>query len=91
VGSADGDEDAGFADLQTTEAVNDGYAMDGELFMQSTADFFHFGEGHGFVGFVVKIESGTAMRLVAHEAVESDDGTVLICADILDDGDRVDG
>ena len=85
MGSADGDEHAGFADLQAAEAMNDGHAIDGEFLVEQLADFAHFGEGHGFIGFVVEIQGAAAMGLVANETVEGDDGTVGVGAHLADD------
>ena len=37
MGRADGDEDAGFADFQASEAVNDGQAVNGKFFVEQCA------------------------------------------------------
>ena len=74
---ADGNEYAGFADLESPEPVNHGDAMDRVFFVELKADFAHFGEGHGFVGFVVQIESRTIVGLVADETIESDGGAIF--------------
>src|ERR1700751_4107289 len=51
---ADGDENAGFADLQATETVGGGDAVDRKFLVNFVADFADLCEGHGFVGFVFK-------------------------------------
>jgi hypothetical protein len=91
VGRADGYEDAGFANFEASEAVNHGHAMDAVFFVELGADFAHFGEGHGFVGFVVEVKSGAVVGLVADETVEGDDSTVLGSADMAGQLGHVDG
>jgi hypothetical protein len=88
---ADGDEDAGFADLEAAEAVDDSEAMNGKFDVHLDGNFADLGEGHGFVGFVVEVERGAAVRLVADAAVEGDDGAVLAGADVADEGGRING
>ena len=89
--SGDGDEDAGFANIQVAEAVNDGEAMDSELFADELADFFHLGEGHRFVGLVLEIQRGTPMGFVADEAVEGNDCAVLAGTNVADHLRHIDG
>jgi hypothetical protein len=88
---ADGDEDTGFADLKAAEAVNDRDAMDGKFGVHLRGDAADFGEGHGLVGFVVEVEGGTAVRLVADAAVEGDDGSIFAGADMVNEGGSVNG
>jgi hypothetical protein len=88
--SADGDEHAGFADFQAAQAVGDGYAVDGEFFVDGGRDFADFGQGHRLVGFVIEIKSAAAVGLVADASVKSDDGTVAGHADMVDQGGAVD-
>ena len=88
---ANGYEDTGFADFETAEAMNDGDVVNGESFVQLGGDLVHFGEGHGFVSFVVEIESGAIEGLIAHEAVKGDDGAVFGSADVADESGHVDG
>ncbi len=88
---ADCDEDAGFADFETAEAMNDCHAVNGEFFVELGGDLMHFGEGHGFVRFVVEIERGPIVGLIADEAVEGDDGAVFGGADLANEGGHVDG
>ncbi len=71
--------------------MDDGHAMNGEFFVELGGDFSHFGEGHGFVGFVVEIERGAIVGLIADEAVEGDDGAIFGSADVADEGGHVDG
>jgi hypothetical protein len=91
VGRADGDEDAGFADFEAAETMDDGDAVDFVFFVEKGGDFAHFGEGHGFVGFVVEVERGAIVGLIADEAVESDDGAVFGGADVADEHGEVNG
>ena len=70
MGGTYGDEDAGFPNFQAAQPVDHGHAMNGEFFVKVRDDFLHFGEGHGFVGFVFQIESTPVFRMIAHEAVE---------------------
>ena len=91
MGRADGDEDTGLADFQAAEAMNDGYTVDAIFFVELRGDLAHFGESHGFVGFVVEIESGAIVGLIADETVEGDDSAVFGGADVADEGRDVDG
>jgi len=88
---ADGDEDAGFADFEAAEAMDDGHAVNGEFFVHLGRDFSHFSKGHGFVSFVVEVESRTIVGLIADETVEGDDGAVFRSSDFADEGGHVDG
>ena len=74
---ADRDEDAGLANFEPAEPMHDGDAVDGEFRVNFGGDFSDFRERHRFVGFVVEIERAPAVRMVAHAAVEGDDGTVF--------------
>ena len=88
---ADGYKNARFANLEPAEAVNNCGAVDGELFVKLLADFAHFSEGHRFVRFVIEIESGSIVRLVADETVECDDGAVRGSANVANKSCRIDG
>lgn len=88
---ADSDENAGFADLETAEAVNDGDAVDGKFLVEGLADLPHLGESHGFVGLVIEVHGAAAVGFVAHETIEVNDGAVLIGAHALHDSGCVDG
>jgi len=77
--------------LQPAEAMNNGDAMDREFGVHLGGDFANLGEGHGLVSFVVEVESGAAVRLVADAAVEGDDGAVFASPDVTDKRCRVDG
>jgi hypothetical protein len=88
---ADGDEDACFADVEAAEAMDDGDAMDWKLGVHLGGDFADLGEGHGLVGFVVEVERGATVRLVANAAVEGDDGAVFAGAHVADKRCRVNG
>src|SRR5882672_598113 len=89
--SADGDENASFADFQAAEAMHNSDEVNGEFLVQLGRDFSNFGEGHGFVGFVVEIESGEIVGLIADETVEGDDRAVFGSADFADESGHVDG
>jgi len=91
VGRADGDEDAGLADFEAAEAMDDDDAVNFIFFVELGGDLAHFCEGHGFVGFVVEIESGAIVGLIADKAVEGYDGAVIGGADMADEGGHVDG
>src|SRR5208337_4535382 len=78
---ADSNEDAGFADFEAAEAVNDGDPVDGEFFVDQLANFFHLGEGHWFVGFVLEVQGASPVGFVANKAVEGHDRPILAVAD----------
>lgn len=88
---ADGDEYAGFANFQTAEAMRDGDAMNCKILVEMGGDFRHFEQRHGFVRFVVKVQCGAVMRLVADKAVERDDGTVLRGTNVTGELRRIQG
>src|SRR5882762_6869300 len=88
---ADGNEYAGFTDLEAPEPVDHGDAMDAIFFVKLGADFAHLGEGHGFVGFVVQVESRTIVGLIADETVEGGDGAIFGRAHVADERGHVDG
>jgi len=80
---ANGDKHAGFTDLEVAEAVENRHAVDGVGVMQVRADFAHLGERHGFVGFIFQIEGAASVGFIAHEAIECDDGAILIGAHVV--------
>jgi len=55
--------------------------MDGKLFMDQLADFFHLGKRHRFVRFVNEVLRASAMGLISDKTIESDDRSILIAAD----------
>lgn len=89
MGCAYGNEDAGFADFEAAETVGDGNAMDEIFFAELSTNLAHFSEGHGFVGFVLEVERGAIVGLIADEAVEGDDGAVFGGADLADESGHV--
>ena len=89
VRSADSDKDAGFANLEAAQAVNDGDAMNAVFFVKLSGDPSHFCEGHGLVGFVLEIQRGAIVRLIADEAIEGNDGAVFRCAHMVDQRMRI--
>jgi len=88
---ADGNEYAGVTDREAAKPVDHGDAMDTVFFAELGAYFAHFGEGHGFVGFVVQVESRTIVGLIADETVEGDDGAVFRRAHVAGQRGHVDG
>jgi hypothetical protein len=91
MGGAYGDEDAGFADFKAAEAVDNSQPMDGEPFVDGVADLANFREGHGFVGLVFEVECTAAVRFVAYETVEGDDGSIVVSADFVGNCRALDG
>ena len=91
MGCADGNENAGFANFEAAEAVNDSDAMDSEFLMEQLANLSHLGEGHRLVGFVVEIQGATTVGFVTDKPIEGNDGTVLGSADVTNDCVHVDG
>lgn len=73
----DGDEDAGLADFEAAEAVNDGEPVDGEGFAHVVANFAHFDERHRLVGFVFEIKRTFAARMIANDAFKHGNGAVF--------------
>ena len=88
---ADSDKDAGFADFEAPQPVDYGYQVDTVFFVELGADFAHFGEGHGFVGFVVEVESRAVVGLITHESVKGNGGAIFWRADVAYKGGHVDG
>jgi len=87
---ADSNEDAGFADFEAAEAVNDGDPIDGEFSVDQQANFFHLGEGHWFVSFVLQIQGASPVRLIADKAIEGHNRPILAGTDVADNRRRVD-
>ena len=67
-----------------------GHTVNRELGVNFGGDLTHLGEGHGFVGFVVQVESAAAVRLVAYASIEGDDGAVRTGADMANERVGVD-
>jgi len=89
MGGADGDEHAGFTYFEVAEPVKDGRTVDSVGVMEVRADLAHLGERHGFVGFIFQVQSAAAVGLVAHEAIEGNDGAILIGAHVAGRSVRV--
>ncbi len=87
---ADSNEDAGFADFEAAEAVNDGDPVDGEFFVDQLANFFHLGEGHWFVSFVFEVQGAPPVRFIADKAIEGHDRPILAGTDVADNRRHVD-
>ena len=88
---ADGNENAGFADFEAAQPVGDGDAVNAVFLVELCADFAHFGQGHGFVGFVVEVESRAIVRLIADETVEGNDRAILGSAHLPGQRGHIDG
>ena len=50
--------------------MNDRDPMNAVLLVKLGRDFAHFGEGHGFVRFIIEIERGSVVGLIADEAMD---------------------
>ena len=88
---ADGDEDAGFADFEPAEAMDNGNAVNDEFFVELGSNLLHFAQGHGFVSLVIEIEREAIVRLIADEAVKGNDGAVFGSTDVAHKSGHVDG
>src|SRR3974377_2395508 len=91
MGSADGDKHAGFADFESAEAVSYRNAVDIEPFVNLVADLLHLCQRHRFIRLVLQVQRPPARGLVAHEAVETYDGSILPCADVPQQGSVING
>ena len=91
MGRADGDGDAGFAELQMAQAMDDGAAGQ----RPATASFgFKLGElflGHFGVAFVVERRGAAALGKFAGCAEEQDDRAGVTRGNLGEDGGRIDG
>src|SRR5712691_13277194 len=67
---ADGDEYAGFTDLQAPQTVDDDDTVNGEFIVKLGTDLAEFGKGHRFIGFVIEIKRGAVVGLIADKTVE---------------------
>src|SRR5881275_3054199 len=90
VRGADGNEHAGFADFEMAQPMHDGHAMNAIFFVELRSNFTHFDKGHGLIGFVVEVQRGAIVRLIADKAVEGDDSAVSRGADVLNQGTQID-
>ena len=88
---ADGNKNAGFADLQTPQSVNNGQTMDREFFMERLADFSHLHERHRFIGLVIKVQGPPAMGFVPNKTIEGDNCPILVGTDFADNRHHVNG
>ena len=71
--------------------MSDGDKVYGKFLVNLDADFADFGDGHGFVSFIVEIECAAAVRVIADAAVKSDYGAVFGGADVANQGYVIDG
>jgi hypothetical protein len=90
VGRTYGNENTGISDFQSPKAMDNGNAINGEFVVHFDGDFRHFGEGHGFVGFILEVESAAAVGIVANTTIEGNDGAVSGLAELLDKRRRFD-
>src|SRR5438094_10560779 len=77
VRSADGDNDAGFADLQAAGAMDDADMCDVESLVSLFAESFHLAQSHRFVGFVNELECEAALRPFARVTIQRDGGAAF--------------
>src|SRR5882724_7074416 len=80
------DEDAGFADLQPAESMDQSYIADFEIGQRLRGQFLHLFERHGFVEFVVEVEGLAAPSVVADNALEDCCGAVFRALEGIGDG-----
>ena len=76
MGGGDRDEDAGFANGEAAEAMDDCDVADGEVLDGLGAEEVHLLQRHLLVGFVVEVQRAAAAGIVANDAVEDADGSV---------------
>ncbi len=88
---ADSDENTGFADFEAAEAMNDDDTMDSELCVEQLADFFHLGESHGFVRFVIEVQGAATMGFIADKPIEGNDGAILTGTEVANKCRHIDG
>jgi len=91
MGGGDRDEDAGFADGEAAEAMDDGDVAGREVLDGLGAEEVHLLQGHLLVGFVVEVQGWAATGVVANDAVENTDSSVRSRFNRPLDGRRVDG
>lgn len=77
VGRGDHNEDAGFADEESPQAVDQGDVAYSKAFDCLGAEQLHLPRSHVFIGFVVEVYSLAATRVVADDAVEDNDSAVF--------------
>src|SRR4051812_3349411 len=73
----DRNEDAAFANLETSQAMHDGDVPDGELLKRPRSQFPQLLECHVFIGVVIKIQGPPATAVVSNNAIENDDSAIL--------------
>src|SRR5882762_14005 len=85
------DEDAGFADLQASEAMDYFHIADFEFGQGLEGKFLHFLERHGLVGFILQVQRLATASVVADDALEDGGGAVFGTLEDIGDGCGVDG
>jgi hypothetical protein len=90
VGRTDGYEHARLSDFESPQTMRDGDMVNREFLVDLPGNFADFGQCHGFVGFVVQIERGTSMGMIANAAVEGNDSAVFGGTDMPDQGCLID-
>src|SRR5579872_3869505 len=73
----DGDQDARFANFQMAEAMDERDIADGEPLADFGRQLLHLAQRHGLVGLVFEIAGGASVAVIAHDAVEDGDGSIL--------------
>ena len=91
MGGGDGDEDAGFADGEAAEAMDDRDVADGEVLDGLGAEEMHLLQRHLLVRFVVEVQGSAAAGIVANDAVEDTDSSVGAGLEVALNGGGVDG
>jgi hypothetical protein len=89
--SAYRDIHAGFADLETTKAVNQGDAVDGKVIVEVRGDLLNLDKSHGLIRLVLQVEGATIFGMIADESVKDNNGAIFIAANIRCQSDRVYG
>src|SRR6266568_5954704 len=74
VRSADGDNDAGLADLQAAGAMNDADVGDVESLVSLCSQSFHLTQSHRLVSFVNEMQRAAALRPFARVTIQRDGG-----------------
>ena len=72
-----GDPYTGFANLDTSETVNDGQAMNWKFCADLRTNLAHFSQRHGLVGLVLEAKRALSLKIVAHETIKNHDGAVF--------------
>src|SRR5262249_38898677 len=75
-------ENASFADLETTQTVDHRHTSNRVVGVKVRGDLLHFGESHGLVRFIFQIYCHPAVGVVANAAVKRGDSAILVCTNM---------